>query len=310
MVYDGNSQEIDRLSMKRQTSAYIHAVAAVLLWSTAASAFKLTLRHADVMGMLLWASVVSLAFLAVFAGVTGRFGSLKGLTARQWAASAFLGFLNPFLYYVVLFKAYAVLTAQEALVLNYTWPVMLVLLSVPLLGQKLTVRGLASLAVSFAGVVVIATGGHVLAFRFTDPAGVALALASAVIWALYWIYNVRDKREEATKLLLNFLFGFLFIVAAVSLSDGVRLPSAAGFAGMAYIGMFEMGVTFVLWLRGLRLSETAAKVSVFVYASPFISLGFIRLAVGERIAPSTFAGLALIVSGILLQHIRIQAGNA
>lgn len=295
--------------MKQQTSAYMHAVAAVLLWSTAASAFKLTLRHADVPSMLLGASGVSLVFLAVFAGVTGRLGSLKGFTARQWAASAFLGFLNPFLYYVILFKAYSVLTAQEALVLNYTWPVMLVLLSVPLLGQKLTGRSLVSLAVSFAGVVVIATGGHVTAFRFTDPAGVALALASAVIWGLYWIYNVRDGRDEATKLLLNFLFGFLFIAIAAALSGGVRMPSAAGFAGMAYIGMFEMGVTFVLWLRGLRLSETAAKVSVFVYASPFISLGFIRLTVGENIAPSTLAGLVLIVAGILMQHIWIRAGN-
>ena len=71
-----------------------------------------------------------------------------------------------------------------------------------------------------------------------------------------------------------------------------------------YVGLFEMSVTFILWLGGLRLSERAEQVSVLVYASPFLSLVFIGLIVGERIAPATLAGLVLIVGGILLVHFR------
>ena len=235
--------------------------------------------------------------------LTGRAGILASYTKRQYARSALLGFLNPFLYYLILFKAYSILTAQEALVLNYTWPLMLVLLSIPLLGQKLTLKSSLALAVSFTGVFVIATGGDILGFGFTDPFGVSLALVSAMVWGLYWIYNVRDNRDETLKLFLNFAFGSLFILGA-AMYKGVTAPDAAGYAGMAYIGLFEMGATFILWLKGLRLSETAAQVSVFVYASPFLSLVFIGLIVGERIALSTVAGLIFIVAGILLQHLR------
>jgi len=289
--------------MQQQTKAYVYAITAVLLWSTAASAFKLTLRHTDFMHMLFGASVVSFLFLAIMAAVTGRLQLLMTYSFRQYLASALLGLLNPALYYIVLFKAYSLLTAQEALVLNYTWPIMLAVLSIPLLKQPLTLRSVTALAVSFAGVIVIATGGRVLSLRFTDPAGVSLALFSAVVWGMYWIYNVRDGRDEVMKLFLNFAFGTVYIAVVLLLASGFTMPDGAGFIGMVYIGLFEMGVTFVLWLRGLRLSETAAQVSVLVYASPFISLVFIRVLVGETIAFPTVAGLVLIVSGIAIQHI-------
>jgi len=291
--------------MQRQTSAYLHAATAVVLWSTAATAFKLTLRHVSFLTLLVGSSGVSLLFLSAAVLAQGKLPLLKGFGARDWLSSAALGFLNPFLYYVILFKAYSILTAQEALALNYTWPVMLVLLSVPLLGQPLTLRGLGGMLVSFSGVAVIATGGNLAALRFTNPEGVALALSSAVVWALYWIGNVRSGgRDETVKLLVNFLFGFLFVMCTAPFLSDIDFGGVRGVVGCVYVGLFEMGVTFILWLRGLRLSERTEQVGVLVYASPFLSLVFIGLIVGERIALSTLAGLVLIVAGILLVHVR------
>ena len=70
-----------------------------------------------------------------------------------------------------------------------------------------------------------------------------------------------------------------------------------------YVGLFEMGLTYVLWLKALQLSSTTAKVSNLVYISPFLSLMFVSIAVGETIYFYTIAGLALIVGGIVLQRV-------
>lgn len=290
--------------MERQTKAYVLAITAVLLWSTAASAFKLTLRHVDFLEMLLGASFVSLAFLFGTVLVQKKLYLLRTYSGKNYLTSALLGFLNPFLYYVILFKAYSILTAQEALTLNYTWPVMLVILSIPLLKQPVILRVIFAFIISFTGIFVIATGGDITGFRFINPTGVALALSSAVVWALFWIYNVRDKRDESVKLFLNFVFGSVFILASVMLFSEVKMPETAGLTGVAYIGLFEMGLTFVLWLKALQLSRTTAQVSIFVYASPFLSLVFIHLVVGEKIAVSTVTGLVFIIAGILVQHVK------
>lgn len=288
--------------MEKQSKAYIYAISAVLFWSTVASAFKITLVHMDFLQMLLGSSAVSMVFLFIVLISRKKLYLLATYSRREYAASLLLGFLNPFLYYVILFKAYSILTAQEALVLNYIWPIMLVILSIPLLRQPITPKSILALVISFSGVVIIATGGDVLGFRFTNPAGVALALGSAVVWALYWIYNVRDRRDETAGLFLNFACGFVFVLAATLFFSGVSLPDSRGLIGAGYIGLFEMGITFVLWLHALRLSETTAQVSNFVYVSPFLSLVFIHFIVGERIASSTVIGLVFIVTGILVQQ--------
>ena len=181
--------------MRNQTKAYAYALTTVLLWSTVASAFKLSLRHVDHFQLLLVACAVSILVLSVILVVQGRWRLVLSYSGRQYAQSLALGLLNPFLYYLILFKAYDLLPAQEAQPLNYTWALTLAFLSVPLLGQRLSVRDLLAGLVSYSGVVVIATRGDVSGLHFSDPLGVVLALGSTVIWALYWIYNTKDERD-------------------------------------------------------------------------------------------------------------------
>ena len=288
--------------MERQTKAYLYAGATVLLWSTVASAFKLTLGHMDFLEMLLGASVVSFAALLAIVLARGKLADVGACSREDIARSAALGFLNPFLYYTILFKAYSVLPAQEAQPLNWTWPIMLVLLSIAILKQPIRWVNVLAIVISFSGVLVISTRGDVLAFRFTNLPGAMLALGSSVIWALYWIYNVKDRRDEIVKLLLNFAFGSLFTLAAVLFFGDLRVPPMAGLLGILWIGLFEMGITFVTWLKALQLSRTTAQVSNLVYAAPFLSLFLIHFIVGEEILPSTVLGLFLIVAGVIVQQ--------
>ena len=294
--------------MAEQRKAYVYGLATVLLWSTVASAFKLSLRYLNPVQLLFYSSLASLAVLGVLLLATGRFGLVFGYTRRQYLRSALLGFLNPFLYYLILFQAYDLLPAQEAQPLNYTWAITLSLLSIPLLGQKIGWRDFVSIMVSYSGVVVISTRGDLWGLRFSNKLGVALALLSTVVWALYWIYNTSDDRDAVPGLFLNFAFGFPIILIYGLLFSDLKPAGAAGLLGAAYVGAFEMGITFVLWLLALRYSENTAKVGTLIFISPFLSLVFIHFLVGEEIFPSTYAGLALIVAGLLIQRVKKTAG--
>lgn len=288
--------------MKLQQKAYIFAISAILLWSTIGSAFKITLRFIPFIDLLFYAVIVSTICLFATVVLQGKLNLLKGLTVKDFISSAVLGFLNPFLYYLVLLKAYDLLLAQEAGTLNYIWPVVLVLLSIPLLGQKIDWLSITAILISFLGTVIIGTQGKLLTLTFNNPAGVAMALGSAVFWSLYWIYNVKDKKDEILKLLLNFIFGLVYITLFIVVTSGFSPPDSRGLLGSIYIGLFEMGITYILWLKALKFSVTTANVSNLVFTSPFISLVIIHFVVGESIMTSTIVGLGLIVGGIFLQQ--------
>ncbi len=288
-----------------QKKAVMCGLAAVIAWSTVGTAFKLALRHLDHLQLLFLATVFSLVSLGLVLAINGQWRSLKGVTGLQLARSAVLGLMNPFLYYLVLFKAYSLLPAQMAQPLNYTWALTLTFLSVPLLGHRLTWRDIAGGVICYFGVVVISTGGDLSELHVSSPLGVGLALGSTIIWALYWLGNTRFGREKdaldpVVGLFLGFVFALPLVTGAVLFFSEFQFNGPGILAG-AYVGAIEMGFTFVLWLTAMRLTESTAKIANLIFLSPFLALIFIHFVLGEHILPGTVVGLVFIVGGLLLQ---------
>ncbi len=286
--------------MTNQNKAYLYAALAVLFWSTAASAFKLTLRYLNTIEMLFYSSFSASLTLFIILKIQRKFHLLRNYSKKDFLHSAILGFFNPFFYYIILFKAYSLLPGQMAQPLNFVWPLMIVLLSIPLLGQKIKPASILAIFISFLGVVVISTQGRFAVPDLVNPLGVILALGSSVIWAFFFLMNVRDKRDEILKLFLSFTFGFIYILLVFLFH--IKSPNLMGIPGAIYIGLFEMGLTFVIWVRALKLSKTTAQVNNLIYLTPFLALVFLNVFVKERIHLSTIIGLIFIVSGIIIQH--------
>lgn len=287
---------------KNHRSAYTYALLAILFWSTIATAFSLALDRVSVFMLMFFSSIIAVVSLVVILAFNGKLMTAIRPGKKGLMFSALLGFINPFFYYWMLLEAYSILPAQEALVLNYSWPIALVLLSVPLLKQKMGLISLFYILISFAGVMVIATKGDLLSLKLTNWKGDMLALFSSVAWALYWIFNLKDTREAAARLLWNFLFGIVYIGIAILIRKDFKMPDAEGFIALAWIGLFELGITFYFWLKALSLAPRTDTISGLVYLSPFLSLLFIALILGEPILWSTIAGLILIITGILLNR--------
>jgi drug/metabolite transporter (DMT)-like permease len=291
--------------MQKQTRAYLLAISAVLLWSTVATAFKTALAGMTFTHLLFISSFVSMIILLAVMIFKRSLASVFAVSVREWISSAVMGFLNPFLYYMVLLKAYSLLPAQIAQPLNYTWPVVLVVLSAPFLGHKITAKTIFALLISFIGVFVISLQGK-WDFSISSPLGVFLAAGSSIIWSVFWLINMKDKRPEIQKLFLNFFFGFIYILIYLLINEPLVIHFDKPLLAAVYVGFFEMGITFILWLAALQYSSSPEKISSLVFLSPFLSIFFISTFLHEDIHSSTILGLCLIVAGIILSKTRLK----
>jgi drug/metabolite transporter (DMT)-like permease len=291
--------------MTKQKKAYLFALLAILFWSTMSSTFKISLRYAEFDVLLLWAVIIGTLALAIMLFFNKEISIKKQFNTRNILRSAVMGFFNPFLYYIVLLKAYSLLEAQTAGILNYTWPIVLVVFSVIFLKQKIPLGGFFALLISFVGIIIIGTEGKPFQMKINEPMGVSLALLSSVIWAIYWILNLKDKkRKSEEKIFLNLLMGLIFIVIYLLITKTkIEFPSWQVILASAYIGLFELSITFVIWLNALKLSSNTALVSNLVFLSPFIALLWIWLFVGEEIHLTSIFGLVFLISGILIQQL-------
>lgn len=291
--------------MKRDSRAYLYAAVSVMLWGTIATAFKIALSELSVVTMLGIATLVSTFVIFLIVLFSGKIKLMKSMTGREILWSALLGLINPLGYYLILLNAYNRLPGQVAQPVNMIWPIILVFFSIPLLGQKIPWRSFVALFISLIGVYIIASQGAPFHPGRSDTTGVLMALGSGVLWALYFVLNVRDRRDEAVKLLANFIFGSLYLVIAMLITGSFsETVTFRGAAAAVYCGIFEMGITFWFWLRAMQLAPTSDKISNLVYFAPFISLILLHFIIDEPVFFTTPLGLVIIIGSVIFQNYR------
>lgn len=270
------------------------ALLAVALWSTVATGFKLGLEVLAPLQLLLLGTAVSTAVFWIAAVRGGRY-RLRPAAVRR---AALFGLVNPFAYYLVLFDAYERLPAQIAQPLNYTWAITLAVLAVPLLGQRLAARTLAGILVSYAGVVLLLTQGRFDGLPQLDWLGVALALGSTVLWAGYWLMGTRSAADPLGLMAWSFLWATIAVAAVCRFGPGwPPLTPRTVFYG-SWVGLVEMGFTYLLWQRALRSTQNAARIGQLIFLSPFVSFVLIDTVLGEQVRMSSVVGLVIIVAGL------------
>ena len=289
--------------MKNNTSAVVYACIAVLCWSTVATAFKIALTHLTHFEMLLIASCTSLGIFTLLLTVQQKWKRIAELSARQWGYFALLGLLNPVAYYLVLFKAYDLLPAQVAQPVNYAWPIVLLVLLAVFARQPIPSKKYIGMVISLGGVTLISFGTGQSGEMDIPVSGLLLAVSSALLWALYWKVSNRSKEETdgSVALFMSFLFGTGYLLAGAAVT-GVDLATWPGILSGMYVGAFEMGIPFIFFSLAMRKTSNPALINQLCYLSPFLSLFFIAVVLGERIVPTTYIGLALIVGGILFNQ--------
>lgn len=286
---------------ERKRGAYIYAISAILLWSTVATAFKVALEYLSPEELLLYSSIVSFVTFYLIISIRGRMDEAFSLFREKPISIVAISLLNPLSYYLLLFHAYDTLPAQSALAINYTWGIVLPFLSVPLLGHRLGVSDIVGAILCYLAVLVVATGGDPLSLKFDSPQGVLCALGSTLSWSIYWIALVKFGKSSEVVLLCSFAIAIPLMILYMVIADiPVSLPDIRGTLSAVYVGLFEMGITFVLWGEALRRTDSVSTISTLIYMTPILSLFFIHSIVGEKIGFSTILAIFMILAGLYI----------
>lgn len=280
------------------------ALAAVALWSTVATGFKLGLAVFTPLQLVTLSVAIATVFFLALCLATGRLDEsrLKKLISSGALGRAMgLGLLNPLLYYLVLFAAYDRLPAQIAQPVNYTWSITLALLAVPLLGQRLSRAQLAAMLLSYLGVLVIVLPAALATETTTSLSwfGVALALASTFVWAGYWLLNARDTGDAISMMAISFTTACPLLLLLCLLVDGWPALTPTSLAYATWTGLAEMGLAFLFWQLALRSTQRAAFLGQLIFLAPFVSLLLIHHVLGETVRASSVLGLGIIVAGLM-----------
>jgi len=283
----------------------LYASIAVLCWSTVATMFKIALSCYSLLEVLLIASFTSFIVFGLVAVFQNKFTQLVALQRRDWIMAALMGLLNPVAYYLVLFKAYSLLPAHVAQPVNYSWPIILVVLLAIVKRQPISKLKLLGLAISLCGVATISMASGVDGGQGLPIGGLLIAFLSACLWAVYWIVNSRHQRMDSILLfMLSFFFGTLYMIV-LTLFFPLHVATTQGILSSVYIGLFEMSIPFIFFGMASKLSKNSVLVNQLCYLAPFLSLLLIHWVLREEIYLSTYVGLMLIVLGIFFNEYMI-----
>jgi len=268
----------------RSRGATLDALAAIALWSTLA-VLGIKLRH------------VPPFFLVGSSLVLGALSGVRGIRLRGTPpAILLLGVYGLFAYHFCLFMALRLAPPVESNLINYLWPLLIVVLS-PLIvpGTNLRPRHVVGALVGFIGAALLVTGGR-LGFQRAAAPGYFLALAAALIWSTYSLLTKRMGTFPTSTIATFCLLSGLLSLACHLLFEPRYTPAAAELPYLAWIGLGHMGAAFYLWDRALKAGDPRV-IGTFAYFTPLLSTLFIILLGEGRLTALSFAAMALIVGG-------------
>lgn len=227
-----------------------------------------------------------------------RPGALRGLR-QPWPVWA-LGVGGLFGYHFLYFSALRAAPAVEASLIAFLWPLLIVLFSALLPGERLRWFHLAGAAMGFAGAALIVTGGRAVTLNPDFVTGYAFALAAALVWSGYSVLS-RRFAEVPTDIVTGFCLAtaVLAFLCHIALEDWVTPAGATEWLAILGLGLGPVGLAFFLWDRGVKRGDIQV-LGAASYAAPLLST---LILVASGVSPASWvvaAACLFITAGALL----------
>jgi drug/metabolite transporter (DMT)-like permease len=264
--------------------------------------------------IFLWASLASLATLLsnvppfLLTGIGLIIGALVSLPSLRsgitpWkipVKTLLIGVYGLFGYHFMLFLALQTAPAVEANLVNYLWPLLIVLLS-PIFTKSLSLNFryvLAALS-GFAGAVLaITSGGSGFGFSSIEV-GYLFALAAAVIWATYSLATTKVARFPTPAIGLFALVSGGLAIGAHFLFEPATTISTADWLLLLVLGVGPLGGAFYLWDAALKIGDPR-RIGLLAFLTPLLSTALLVVVSGNSLSWQLLLATGLIVGGALL----------
>ncbi len=285
--------------MKNKTRAIIYTVLCVILWALIPAVSKLGQASLDNHQFLFWSSAVSfIAFLATII-VQKRVREFTGYKTADWINAVILGFLGTYLYYILLYFGYANAQGLEVLVLQYSWPVFVVLLSVIILKEKLTIKRSLAVITGFAGVVVVLTHGSFSEIYLGNYLTDLLVLAAAIVFGLFSVLSKRINLEPCSMITVYFFTATAASFISMIFYSCFALPAPGALLPVIINGLLVNGFSYIFWIKALKYAD-ASFVAPFVFFTPVLAALSLVIFFNEPFLPVYGIGLLFVMAGGLL----------
>ena len=285
--------------MTNKAKGTLYVLICVSLWGLIPVVARLGQATLDNHQFLFWSSLVSFSVLFLNAGLSGNLPEIRFYSIKDWILISFLGLLGTYIYYLFLYLGYAQAKGLEVLVVQYTWPIIIVALSLFILNEKLTFRKLASLLLGFIGVITVLTKGEFNRIDVSNPSVILLVGAGAFCFALFSVLSKNVRKSPIVVVSLYFFAALLASFASMLYFSGFAIPSLNEVFPILLNGLLVNGYSYIFWKKALHATE-ASYLAPFTYFAPILSAIYLVVIFDEPFLMVYGLGLMFIVAGGLI----------
>lgn len=278
-----------------ERAGLLWALLAIALWSSLAAVVGDALTGVRPGTLLLYSLLFALPALVTTDAVGGRLAA--ALVPRPSLVA--LGLWGIFGYHALLFVALEQAPLVEANLLNYLWPLFMVLLAPALARERLAKGPLVGAVVGFAGAALVVTQGRMMVLSSAHAAGYFYAALAALAWASFSVGLRRLGPLAGGRMTLFTLVSLPPALAFALLRGEAAPPPLKGLLACAWLGIGPMGLAFHFWDRALQRSS-AQRVGALSYLDPLLSTLVVAVALGRELTAPSIAGMVLITGGAAL----------
>ncbi len=245
-----------------------------------------------------------IAFLILLPFTMGRVKRDWRQALESWRWLLILSFLGVACFNSLLYTAAHTTTAINVSLMQTLMPAMIILISWVVFRDKISVIQMAGVAVSMVGACILVVHGQwKVLFSMELVKGDVLMLIAVFIYALYSaLFRKRPAIDPLSVLVLTFGLGALMLLP-VYIWELVTLGgfslSLASLASILYVALFPSIIAYFCWNRGIELIG-ANRAGLYMYLVPVFASIMAIIFLGEKLHPYHFAGMALIISGMVL----------
>ena len=279
---------------------YLYALLTVFIWGSLATVAKLLLSEFPNLQTLFIGSIFAFIALLIINIKKGLIKKLKNYSLRDYLIMAALGFLGLFVYSALYYYGLSRLTSQEACILNYLWPIMIVLFSCIILKEKFTLTKAIAMLCSFLGIIILSAGKGELQGE-NAIAGIICCIIAAACYGLFSVLNKKADYDQNIAMMVIWLAVSVFSGVLGAFTEDWKSIEGVQWLGMIWLGVFINAIAYLLWALALNGTKNTAKIANLAYLTPFISVVISALVLKEELSLRAIIALVFIVGGILLQ---------
>ncbi|MAG01938.1 hypothetical protein CMI42_01260 [Candidatus Pacearchaeota archaeon] len=280
---------------------HIYLILTILFWSATPAVAKLALSELNNFQLLFYSSIVGVISLFLIVLFQGKLKILLEYSKEDYLKMFGMGFLGVYIYYIFLFGSFALAPAGQANVINYLWPVFIIIFSIPILKEKFNYKTILAILISFIGALVVFTNGDFSNFNNQYSFGYLLAGFGAICYGLFSVLGKKLHYEKFVSMFVYYVVATILIIPTVLIYSEFIIPkSITTIISILLLGGLFNSLAFVFWFKALKAGHTH-KTANFIYVVPFLALIWTYFFNAEPIRIASLIGLVLIIVGIFIQ---------